>query len=449
MIWKWMDLVTEYLNPDALIKYKENIAAMSPWLQGIVIGAVFLLAGCALLELLFALQMGKYARSVVGFSVGFAVCWLILSGYTEIEELRIVLYSLGAGVAAGLLNAFLERVFQFAVGFLYGTALATWLVPQILHMDLDVNPGRILRLVIAIAAGALFALLCRKLRPVLAALLGGTILGLLIEIFLPYASIPFLPQVLKLSEGMYRNLLPLVLAAIGILIQLPQWIREIREQKERKLLEERTAEETRESSGEETDSPEEETQQETVPTPAAVSVAEAEAILVEKARELALAASRNAEDVRIRDRYEDVAEGLYGADIAAARLGMTVEAFLEGMRESGYAIPGEEEPVAEGAEDMKQEANPQNDNEPPAEDAGESDDNEPPAEDAGESDDNEPPAEDAGESDDNEPPAEDAEEKEPEAEPEEGDTDGTVREESSDLPEEGQEDLGADQGRSE
>lgn len=419
MIWKWMDLVTEYLNPDALIKYKENIVAMSPWLQGIVIGAVFLLAGCALLELLFALQMGKYARSVVGFSVGFAVCWLILSGYTEIEELRIVLYSLGVGVAAGLLNAFLERVFQFAVGFLYGTALATWLVPQILHMDLDVNPGRILRLVIAIAAGALFALLCRKLRPVLAALLGGTILGLLIEIFLPYASIPFLPQVLKLSEGMYRNLLPLVLAAIGILIQLPQWIREIREQKERKLLEERTAEETRESSGEETDSPEEEIQQETVPTPAAVSVAEAEAILVEKARELALAASRNAEDVRIRDRYEDVAEGLYGADIAAARLGMTVEAFLEGMRESGYAIPGEEEPVAEGTED------------------------------AGESDDNEPPAEDAGESDDNEPPAEDAEEKEPEAEPEEGDTDGTVREESSDLPEEGQEDLGADQGRSE
>ena len=436
MIWKWMDLVTEYLNPDALIKYKENIAAMSPWLQGIIIGAVFLLAGCALLELLFALQMGKYARSVVGFSVGFAVCWLILSGYTEIEELRIVLYSLGVGVAAGLLNAFLERVFQFAVGFLYGTALATWLVPQILHMDLGRNPGRILRLVIAIAAGGLFALLARKLRPVLAALLGGTILGLLIEVFLPYASIPFLPQVLKLSEGMYRNLLPLVLAAIGILIQLPQWIRVIREQKERKLLEERNAEETRESSGEETDSPEEETHQETVPTPAAVSVAEAEAILVEKARELALAASRNAEDVRIRDRYEDVAEGLYGADIAAARLGMTVEAFLEGMRESGYAIPGEEEPVAEGAEDMKPEANPQNDNEPPAEETGESDDDE-------------PPAEVIGESDDDEPPVEDTEVKEPEAEPEEGDTDGTVREESSDLPEEGQEDLGADQGRSE
>ena len=410
MIWKWMGLVTEYLNPDALIKYKENIASMSPWLQGIVIGAVFLLAGCALLELLFALQMGKYARSVVGFSVGFAVCWLILSGYTQIEELKIVLYSLGVGLAAGLMNAFLERVFQFAVGFLYGTALAGWLVPQVLHMGLDKNPGRILRLVIAIAAGALFALLARKLRPILAALLGGTILGLLIEIFLPYASIPFLPQVLKLSEGMYRNLLPLVLAAIGVLIQLPQWIREIREQKERKLLEQRTAEETRESSAEEPDSPEEETEQQTVLTPAAVSVAEAEAILVEKARELAIAASRNAEDVRIRDRYEDVAEGLYGADIAAARLGMTEEAFLEGMRQSGYTIPGEEAPAAEGTEDMKQETDPQNDNEPPAEDT---------------------------------------EEKEPEAEPEEGDTDGTVREESSDLPEEGQENLGTDQGSSE
>ena len=62
MSWKWLNLVTEYLNPDALAGCKDRIITMIPWVQGILVGAVFLLAGGALLELFFGLQMQKFAR---------------------------------------------------------------------------------------------------------------------------------------------------------------------------------------------------------------------------------------------------------------------------------------------------------------------------------------------------------------------------------------------------
>ena len=338
-------------------------------------------------------------------SVGFAVCFVILDGYTETETVAMLLYSLTAGIAAGLLYTFCERAYRFAEGFLFGTALASWLVPQILNMEADGRTGRIVRLVIAIAAGVLFALLAKILRPVLSALLGGTVLALLTESFVSYESIPYLPQILDLSEGMYRNILPLAFAGIGFLVQLPQWITGIREEKERKAAERYAAQLSADSSESSTESApretEENAQTDRGQTQAGLSVAEAEAVLVEKARELALAASRNAEEMRLRERYEDVAEGLYSAQAAADRLGMTEEQFLEGMRLSGYEVPNTEQ------------------------ESGDTESPEPAAE--------EPEAEE---------PA--AEEQEAEEQPE-GEPDGNIREEGPDLSEEGQADLGEDQ----
>ena len=449
MSWKWLNLVTEYLNPDALAGCKDRIITMIPWVQGILVGAVFLLAGGALLELFFGLKMQKYARFVTGLSVGFAVCFVILSGYTDTETVRMLLYSLAAGVAAGLLYTFLERAYRFAEGFLFGTALASWLVPQILNKEPDVNPGRIIRLVIAIAAGVLFALLAKILRPVLSALLGGTILALLIEAFVPYESIPYLPQTLNLSEGMYRNILPLVLAGIGFLIQLPQWISQVREEKERKAAERYIEEQTSGSSGsgDSGSSPEESeesTETDSRQIPAGMSVAEAEAVLVEKARELALAASRNAEEMRLRERYEDVAEGLYSAQAAADRLGMTESQFLEGMKQSGYTVPGsegseqEEEQIPETAQMPEEEKAPEEARAPEEPEA---------AEQVSEESEEQTPAE---QETDEQTPAEQEtdvqipEDQETEEQPE-GEPDGIIREESADLPQEGQTDLGEDQ----
>ena len=451
MSWKWLNLVTEYLNPDALAGCKDRIITMIPWIQGILVGAAFLLAGGALLELFFGLKMQKFARFVTGLSVGFAVCFVILSGYTDTETVRMLLYSLAAGVAAGLLYTFLERAYRFAEGFLFGTALASWLVPQILNKEPDVNPGRIIRLVIAIAAGVLFALLAKILRPVLSALLGGTILALLIEAFVPYESIPYLPQTLNLSEGMYRNILPLVLAGIGFLIQLPQWITQVREEKERKAAERYIEEQTSGSSGsgDSGSSPEESeesTETDSRQVPAGMSVAEAEAVLVEKARELALAASRNAEEMRLHERYKDVAEGLYSAQAAADRLGMTESQFLEGMKQSGYTVPGsegseqEEEQIPETAQMSEEEKAPEEVQEP-EEDIEPAAVQEPEEQEA---------AEQVFEESEKQAPAEQEtdvqipEDQETEEQPE-GEPDGIIREESADLPQEGQTDLGEDQ----
>ena len=371
-----MNLVTDYLNPDALTECRNRIMQMSIWMQGILVGIVFLLAGCALLELLCGLQMQKYARSVTGFAVGFAVCFVILQGYTDIDEVRLLLYALAAGAVCGILNAFLERVFQFAVGFLFGTAFATWLVPEILKKDLTENPGRILRLVIAIAAGALFALLAKKLRFLLAALLGGTILGLLTESFVSYAQIPYLPEMRELSEGMYRNILPLALAGIGILIQLPQLVSRIRTERELRIPPGSADDNyftVHDGAGQPEESGQEKTEEN--PTQAELNIAEAEAVLVEKARELALAASRSAEDIRLRERYEDVEQGLYSPEAAAERLGISEETFLEGMRQGGFRIPGEETPeekAAESTEETPEENAEENTEEIPEENAEES-----------------------------------------------------------------------------
>ena len=355
MSWEWMDLVTDYLNPDALADFRDTIAQMNPWIQGIMVGAVLLLAGTAFLELLSGVNMLKFARFVSGLAVGFSACYVIVYGYSDPDEVKLLLYSLAVGAAAGALNAFLERAYRFIIGFLFGTAFGTWLVPNILKKELADNPGRIYRLLIAAAAGILFALLAKKMRFVLSALLGSTILGLLIESFVSYRDIPYLPETLELSEGMYRNILPLVLAGIGALIQLPQFISLVRREREMRI-----------PPGEVTDSfygPSEESTEDRQQNedngqagPAVMNVADAEAALVEKARELALAASKNVEDVRARERYEDVAEGLYSPETAARRLGITEEEFLEGMRQNGFAVPGEEDsPEAESSEEMIEE----------------------------------------------------------------------------------------------
>ena len=350
MSWEWMDLVTEYLNPDALAECRNSILQMSQWEQGVLAGAVFLLAGCALLLLLCGLQMGRYARFVTGLAVGFAAAFVILQGCGAAEGWKLLLYALLGGAACAALNAFLERVFQFAVGFLFGTALGSWLVPEILQKDLTENPGRILRLVIALAAGALFALAAKKLRFLLTALLGGTILGLLIESFVSYEQIPFIPESLVLTEGMYRNILPLVIAGIGVLIQLPQLISHIRTEKELKIPPGYasdnyfdTPDHTADGNGQEEDNTGVDTK-DSAQTPERVSIAEAEAVLVEKARELALAAARSADDARLRERYEDVSQGLYSPEAAAERLGISEEEFLKGMKESGFELPGESTP---------------------------------------------------------------------------------------------------------
>lgn len=422
MIWEWMNCVTENLNPDALMQCRSTIGELSIWVQALLVGMLVLLAGCCLIECLFGLRMKAFSRFLTGFSLAFVVCFLLLYQRVDLNETGLVLYPALAGVTGGLMYAYLEHAFRFVTGFAFGLALATWLLPM-MNVDVSDHPGRIWRVAAAAVVGIACALLTNKGRFLLSAVTGAAALALLAETFIPYDRIPYLSEGLGLSEAMYRNLLAAVLAAAGILIQLIQLLVLRRKKKTEAAAEARRAEEAAErerSRDDGRENPEEENGPEEQEPAEDVSIADAEAILVEKARELAAAAARKSQMVRLQDRYADVAEGLYGPEVAARKLGMTQEAFLEGMRSSGFHLPEEaaqaESPAAETeSEETSVQA--------------------------------EAEAEETG------TPAAEAETGVAETAAGEmtgeGCEDGTVREESADLPETGQGDLGEDQGGAE
>ncbi len=350
MNWNMMDLAVKHLNVSALKEWKNTVLEMSVWMQAIMVGVLVLLIGASLLSLFWGLKMTRSAKFAAGSTSVFQITLIILIAEYSMENQKALIISAIAGVAAGFIYAFLERVFQFAAGFVFGSVLAAWLLPEHFHMKLDAQPGRIWQLVIAIAAGALFALIAKKLRFILTALEGGIVLGLLCDVFLPVHKIPWVSE--KLTKAQIWNLLPFVIAGAGLLIQFFQWIAMIREQRALQIPsgEERDnvfagnggsqSEEKTDADGTALQNQDDEI----------ISMAAAEEVLVEKARELALAASKSAQNARLKERYADVAEGMYSAEVAAKRLGITEEEFLEGMKRSGYL------PESEGSADSEDKA---------------------------------------------------------------------------------------------
>ncbi len=342
MKWNMMDLAVKHLNVTALKEWKNTVLTMDTWMQAVMVGALVFLIGAAFLSWLWGLKMTKSARFAAGITSVFHITMILLVMEYSMDLTKALIIAGIAGAAAGFLYAFLERIFQFAAGFVFGDVLATWLLPKYFHLKLDAQAGRIWRLVAAIAVGVLFALLAKKLRFLLTAFEGGVVLGLLGEMFFDVTKIPWISE--KLTEAQILNLFPIVVAAVGIVIQFFQWIGMIREQR---ALQIPSGEERDGVSGQDSDSEqsgsensnEGDNTSEQEQDADAITMVEAEEVLVEKAKELALAANRSAQNARMKERYEDVAEGLYGPDVAAHRLGISEEEFLGGMKKSGYQLP--------------------------------------------------------------------------------------------------------------
>ena len=342
MSWKMLDMAVRRLNPSSLREWKSVFESMSVWMQAVMVGALVLLIGVSVLSCWWGLKMKRSARFAAGAVSVFHIVMIILVMEYSIPTLRALIIAAIAGVGAGFVYAFLERVFQFAAGFVFGTVLSAYLLPKCFHQKPTAGSGIVWTLVIAGGAGVLFALLAKKLKFVLTALEGGVVLGLVCDAFLPVNRTPWVKD--KLTGAQIENLLPLLIAASGVLIQLFQLLAIRAEQKalaiptgdERDHIpgtqDEPEHASDRDASGEDTPGDED-----------ALSMAQAEEVLVEKAKELALAAARSAEHARLKERYEDVMAGLYGTEVAAQRLGMSEEAFVEGMRKAGYSVPGEEE----------------------------------------------------------------------------------------------------------
>ena len=345
--WNMMDLAVRRLNVSALSDWKILFTNMETWMQAVLVGTLVLLVGVCAISCWWGLKMNRYARFAAGAAGVFHIALVIFFNELDMDVRMIFVWAMAAGIVGGVLNAFLERVFQFAAGFVFGTVLSAWALPEFFHLKVTSGKGKIWALVIAVAAGVLFALLAKKLKIVLTALEGGVILGLLCDAFLPVDQIPWVNE--KLTIAQIQNLLPIVIAASGVLVQLIQYLT-IRAEK--KALQIPTGEERDETGAREEPSaaaqaapagearePEE-----------AVNMAKAEELLVEKAKELASAARSSARQARQKERYEDVSEGLYSAEIAASRLGMSREDFLKGMKDAGFTVPGEETVDAAGSD---------------------------------------------------------------------------------------------------
>ena len=355
MSWKMMDLSVRQLNAEALRDWKETFLSMSIWMQAILVGVLVLLIGASALSCWWGFRMTRSARFAAGATSTFFIVLILLTTEYPQNAVKALLISAGAGVWGGVLYVFLERAFHFLAGFVLGTVFAAWLLPKVMHLEPGGAKGGIWALVIALAAGAVFALLTRKLKIVLTALEGGVVLGLLVDAFLPVSDIPWISE--KLSEAQLLNLLPLVLAATGMLIQLLQFLSIRAEQKSLQIPagEEREGDgrsaEGGDKPGNDPGSPDDHPGE---PEEDTVSIEQAEEVLVEKAKELALAAARSTQQTRLRERCEDVSQGLYSAKTAADRLGMSEESFLQEMKRAGYTVPEEEN--AAGAEETEENA---------------------------------------------------------------------------------------------
>ena len=355
MNWKMLDLAVRRLNVSALRDWKSVFPGMSVWMQAVLVGALVLLVGVSALSCWWGLKMNRSARFAAGAASVFYIVLIVMVMEYSQPEVKSLICAACAGVGAGFLYAYLERVFQFVAGFVLGTVLSAYLLPKCFHLEPTKGAGRIWTLVIAIAAGALFALCAKKLKFVLTALEGGIVLGLLCDAFLPVNKIPLVKE--KLTTAQTINLLPLVFAATGVLIQLFQLL-SIRA--EQKALAIPTGDERDHISpaqdGESGDSPDGVASGDSKEADEdAISMVQAEEVLVEKAKELALAATRSAEHARLKERYEDVMAGLYSTKVASERLGMSEEAFVEGMKKAGYTVPGmENEEQADSGETEEQ-----------------------------------------------------------------------------------------------
>jgi hypothetical protein len=351
MNWNMLRLAVDMLNVDTLIEWKDTFLTMDVWMQAILVGVLVLLTGVAFLSCFLGFRMKKAARFAAGAASVFYIGMIILTEEYELSNGKALIYASIGAAAAGLIYAFVERLFQFAAGAVFGSVLSVWLLPTFFHVEAVEGSGRIWTIVIMAAGGILFALGAKKLKLALTALEGGVVLGLLCDVFLPVDRIPWISE--KLSLAQIRNLVPIVIAALGFVIQLIQFLVIWREQRALRIP---AGEEQESGSGVEktqdaSDGSGDGTAGEASGQDAqeeGISIAQAEEVLVEKAKELALAAARSTQQVRLKERCEDVAQGLYDAKTAADRLGMTEEAFLQEMKKAGFSLPQDSEAKEKG-----------------------------------------------------------------------------------------------------
>ncbi len=362
MDWQILNIVSEALSPTALMDFKDWFPEFSGMAQSVLIFLLVLTFGAMMLECFSGFRLGALERFLVGFGPGSVISLMILTVSYEYEEQDALLYALAIGAIFGVLNVLLNRVFLFAAGFVAGNALIRYLEFNYMDFDDEGTLGIGLMLAVSLAMALFFALFAKKLPYLFSAIIGGCLLGLMIGVFVPYEDIPYASYYVDFTLA--QTLFCALLCLIGFFVQKGRYRKKVREEEEEAARKVRDAEE-KEAWARKVEKEEE--LEEAVGEGEAIpesSVQELEENLVEKARELAKDAAKEAvkiaENARLQDRFQDVEDGLYAPEIAAQKLGLSKQEFLDEMRRSGFALPGEKpEEKTERTAEQSQEGQPQ------------------------------------------------------------------------------------------
>ncbi len=396
MIWNLLEHMSNLMTSAAVSVWTEAFRGLPLVVKTLAVFFLFLTLGMCIMECWGGFRLRGPERFLLGLGLGVEISFVLFALMLGTEDMKVLIYVLCAGFVCAFINLLLPRVFLGVCGFILGSIAGGELVRAVASLQENADTKRWIILGAAIAGCLLFVLFGKKFAGVAHGLIGGAFLGAVIGSMIPLDKIPVLWDTLDLSRRIFRIIVVAVFAGTGILAQEIQ-LSAIRK-RERLYGPDSSSNIPRadaDESGQKSTAPGN-TEEDPLkwsgsgaaaglsggaaaghaaygrplspgrggasghPGNAAQNVAdfvEMDAIarveeesLLEAgedlegksqalAKQLTATVAKAVAAARLQDRCEDVAEGLYSSDIAAGKLGISIQLFLEAMQLKGFHLP--------------------------------------------------------------------------------------------------------------
>ena len=414
MIWNILEHFSNLMTSAAAGVWREAFAMLPAWMKAIAVFLLVLTLGMSLMECWWGYKMNAGARFFAGLGSGVNVAFLIAALTVGTEDRKVLIWVLAAGAACALVYCLLPRLYLAAGGVILGCTAAAAAGRFFPALEQGSRNGRILLAVLATAGGILAGIFAVKLGGVLHGLIGGALLGTILAGVIPLERISFLSNIPAMNQRLFRMILIGVCAGTGVLAQSLSLHAVRKREKmfggsSTQAGEDRSSgssgsredggagesgpraadgqtEKSRGSADGSWQTDEKRTGGIRQPGEGGSSAraagsgsgsgqtaaaqdssgldvftryelknledmeADISGKASEIAKELTATVARAVASARLSDRCADVAEGLYSPEIAARKLGMPEQMFLEAMDQKGLRLPAEAEYASESRE---------------------------------------------------------------------------------------------------
>ena len=414
MIWNILEHFSNLMTSAAAGVWREAFAMLPAWMKAIAVFLLVLTLGMSLMECWWGYKMNAGARFFAGLGSGVNVAFLIAALTVGTEDRKVLIWVLAAGAACALVYCLLPRLYLAAGGVILGCTAAAAAGRFFPALEQGSRNGRILLAVLATAGGILAGIFAVKLGGVLHGLIGGALLGTILAGLIPLERISFLSNIPAMNQRLFRMILVGVCAGTGVLAQSLSLHAVRKREKmfggsSTQAGEDRSSgssgsredggagesgpraadgqtEKSRGSADGSWQTDEKRTGGIRQPGEGGSSAraagsgsgsgqtaaaqdssgldvftryelknledmeADISGKASEIAKELTATVARAVASARLSDRCADVAEGLYSPEIAARKLGMPEQMFLEAMDQKGLRLPAEAEYASESRE---------------------------------------------------------------------------------------------------